>query len=372
MRVARIRGVDLELHVSLLLLLPYLVFVTAARFPVLTREAGIDPANISGSPVVWGLILAIGLFVSVVLHEFGHVFAAQSLGVRVRSVTLMMLGGVSSMEKVPERPYSEFKLAIVGPLVSIGISGLLFAIQSQSKSTNLIFFCHWLGSLNLMLAIFNLLPAFPLDGGRALRSVLAVRQGMVRATQTSVKISKGFAWALGILGLVGFNILLMLIAFFIYSAAQSELFFLLSRGVLKGLRTGEVALRVDPVPERESLLQAAERMLASRTSVLPVKTESGGYGLVTLSQIRRVPREYWEVTLIRDVMERVTRVLNVNDPMSEVLPSLVEAVSGTLPVVEKGSIIGVLRYSDVSEILQFRSLAHPEEWAEPEKEKRVA
>lgn len=361
-RVARIRGVDLNIHVSLLLLLPYLIFITVARFVPIAAGAGVDIADLSFGPLMWGFVLAIALFGSVVLHEFGHVWVAQSYGVKVKGVTLMMLGGVSNMERMPDRPYSEFKLAVVGPLVSLAIAGVMFLIRDLTSFPDVLFFTYWLGSVNLILAIFNMLPAFPLDGGRALRSVLAARQGMVRATQNSVKISKVFAWVLGILGLLGFNILLMLIAFFIYTAAQSELFFLLSKGALKGLKARDVAIRVPAVTDRDPVSKAAQQMVNLRVPILPVTSFQArdSVMLVTLEQIRRVPREYWQMTLIKDLMEETPKVLNADDTISEVLAELATAPMGTLPVKEDGQVIGLVRYSDVSEILQYRSLTEAE------------
>ncbi len=360
-KIARIRGVDLEVHISLLLLMPYLIFVTAARYSIVAEGAGIDTAALRFGPWISGTILAIALFVSVVLHEFGHALTAQAQGIKVRAITLMMLGGVSQMERMPEKPYAEFKLAVVGPLVSLGISALMYMIYNNTGSPDLAFFSYWLGSINLVLAIFNMLPAFPLDGGRALRSVLAARMGMIRATRTSVSISKGFAWALGIIGLLSFNILLMLIAFFIWSAAQGELFVLLSKGILKGLKIRDVMVRVDPIGERESIARSAEAMLKLRRAMLPVLTETKLPAYVTLSQVRRVPRDFWRVTLVRDVMESARKIVDANDSVSDVITDLAAAPSGALLVSENGQIVGLVQYSDISELLQFRSLAEEDE-----------
>lgn len=357
LRIAKIRGVNLELHVSLLLLLPYLVFVTAVRFPLLVRETGVSVGELSFGPITWGFVIAVFLFVSVLLHEFGHVLVAQAQGIKVRSVTLMMLGGISAMEKVPEQSYSELKLAVVGPLVSLGLSAVLFYVHLNSKIPDLLFFSYWMGSLNLALGIFNLLPAFPLDGGRALRSILAAKHGMVRATQISTKFSKVFAWLLGIVGLIGFNILIILIAFFIYSAAQGELFYLLSRGILKGLRAGDVLCRVGPLQERDNLETTANRMLETMLPVLPVETEEGGVHLVLIHRTRQVPRDFWSVTLVRDVMEKSVRTVDINEPIGEAFFDLASAPQGALPVLESGKVVGIVRYSDVSQIIQVKSLA---------------
>lgn len=357
-RIGEVRGIALNVHLSLLFLLAYLVFLIVARFRLVAIEAGINPLDLALGPVAWGFLLAFALFASVLLHELGHALTAQAQGVRVRHITLMMLGGVSSIDQMPERHSSEFKLAIVGPAVSLALAAALLLIYTYAlgRAPNLSFFAYWLGSANLALGIFNLLPAFPLDGGRALRSLLATRQGLIRATQTAVKISKGFAWALGILGLFSFNLLLMVIAFFIYTSAQAELSFLLTRGILKGMRAGEVTIQVEPVPETIPIRQAAELMLTNHQLVLPVMTESGDPAVITLQQIRRVPRRYWDVVPITKVMEATPRFVGVEDSISDALADLARAPMTTLPVRDGHRITGLLRYQDLTDILQLRSL----------------
>ncbi len=223
MRIARIHGVDLKLHGSLVVLLAYVVAVTSSQFPALAQEAGLYPSDIHGGPIVWGLVLGIGLLASVAVHEFAHVLIAQRLGGHVRGVTLMMLGGVSEVEGVPEVPYGELRLAIVGPVMSFVLGGVFFALRGASSLPEALLAFTWLGRLNLMLGAFNLLPAFPLDGGRALRSILAARQGRVEATRNAVRVRRVLAWLLGLAGVMQFNVILFLIAVFVYIAAGAEL-----------------------------------------------------------------------------------------------------------------------------------------------------
>ncbi len=239
-RIATIRGVDLKVHISLLLLLLYVVFVAALQFPLVVQQSGIDPTSVSGGPVAWAIVFAFSLLVSVAVHEFGHVFVAQAQGVEVKGVSLMMLGGASEMERIPDRKYAEFKLAVIGPIVSLAIGAILLGLGRLTTSPSLDLFCYWVGRVNIALGVFNLLPAFPLDGGRALRSLMAVRQGQMRATQNAVRVSKVFAWVMGILGFLSLNLLLMLIAFFVYSLANAELVLQFSRKLLAGLKAGDV------------------------------------------------------------------------------------------------------------------------------------
>lgn len=358
-RLFQLRGIELKLHISLLLLLLYIIFVAAMQFPAVLRLTGLSPEDLRGGPFAWGLILAIGLFASVAIHEFGHAFVAQALGAKVRGITLMMLGGISEVERIPERPYAEFKLAIIGPIVSLALAGLLHWGSQATSSPDLFLFCFWLGRANLVLAIFNLLPAFPLDGGRALRSLIAAKKGHVRATQTSVKISQVFAWIFGILGFLQFNFLLMLIAFFIYATAQSELTFLLSKGMLQGIRVGEVAVRIQPLDERASIKDAVTLMLRTRQTALPVDTLSSSPALVTLESVKRVDRALWPTLPVREAMEEAPKTMEVNDLISQALPEIATAPGQTLPVLDQRRLIGILRYTDLAAILKFRSLEEP-------------
>lgn len=359
-KIATIRGIPLQLDFSLLLLLIYVMVVSAAQLPLVAGRAGIDPTELHWSALTWGFIFAIGLFASVVLHELGHSLVAQSAGVKVRSITLMMLGGVSAIEQIPERPHFEFKLAMVGPLVSLVLGGILLWLRSVTASPDLQFLSYWLGTANITLGIFNLLPAFPLDGGRALRSLLASRMGMVRGTQLAVRLSKVFAVLLGLLGFISINLLLMLIAFFIYATAQRELFYLLSKKLLQSTRVGEISIQVNPLQETASLGLAAKQMIGSKALALPVLTSTGGPALVTLAQIKRVPRGEWGVTRASDIMVRVSRSLDENELVGPLLPELASAPGGTLPVQNKGRLIGVLSYGHLAELLELKSLEEPE------------
>jgi Zn-dependent protease len=355
-KILKVFGIDIRIHVSLIVLLFYFFFIISASFPTAARNAGVDPSVLTQGPLYWSSVFAFGLLASILLHELGHALVAQSFGIRVHSITLMMLGGISAIEKPPEKRYLEFKLAVAGPLVSFTIAAVMGIVHTLAESSSVLFFSHWLATTNLVLGVFNLLPAFPLDGGRALRSLLAAKRGNMRATQILVKLSKGFAVVLGLLALISFNLILGLIAFFIYSASQGEQFFLLSQGLLSGLRVGEFALQTATVLEGQKLSEVSAKMLKYRNTVLPVQTFTGVPAIVTLSQIMSVPKSVWENTRVEETMERVSGFVEANDFLSQILPQLMSAPGGVLPVREKGSIIGILRFSDLSEILELRTL----------------
>lgn len=356
--IATLRGVELRMHFSLLFLLFYVVLAASLQFPFVASKAGIEAAALPGSPLFWGFAFALGLLVSVVLHEFAHVLMAQSMGVKVRGITLMMLGGVSEMERIPEKPYAEFRVSVVGPLTSFALAGALLLVRNLAHSNGgmeaVELISYWLSRVNLALGIFNLLPAFPLDGGRAFRSLLAARVGPASATRTAVGVARGLSWFLGTIGFLTFNFLLILIALFIYSAASGELAISVTRGMLKGMPASAALIRAEAIGESERIASAAERMLRTRQRMLPVLTRSGEPALVRLEDIRGVPGPDWPVTTVADVMRPASRFLRPDEPLEEALAEL--ASSEALPVREGNRVIGLVRYRDVIEELEFRTV----------------
>jgi Zn-dependent protease len=351
-----LRGVAVRLHISLLLLLVYVVFVATIQFPLVVQLSRVNPGEITGSALSWAVVFSLALVVSILVHEFGHVFMAQAKGHKVTSVTLMMLGGASHIEEIKEDPATEFKVAIIGPLVSLAIGGLLFWIRSFSISANIDFFCYWVGQTNLVLGIFNLLPAFPMDGGRVLRSFLATRQGYLRGTRTAVKVSQGFSWALGLIGFLQLNFLLMLIAFFIYAAARSEYFILLSRTLLKGMKVKDIMVSLPAISENATLWVAATLMTNSKNLLLPVTRETGPPFLVTADLLKRIPKEKWSSTRLKEIKLEPSPVVRPEDSLDEVVLLTMKFAVGGAPVVQDGQLAGVIRTADISEAIALRQL----------------
>ena len=342
-----VKGIVLRVHFSLIFLLIYVVFVASTQVP----------RSLPGSPFAWGLLMALGLFASVAIHELGHAFTAQVQGLEVRGITLMMLGGVSEFCEVSEEPYAEFKLAVIGPLVSLFLAACLLWIHAKVASPELSFYTFWLGRANLVLGIFNLVPAFPLDGGRALRSILAARMGMISGTTKAVAISNGFSWFLGVLGLLYFNVLLIMIAVFIGFAARSELSMMTARKVLKGLEAKDLMIIIDPVDEKASLRDAATRMIALRQPVLPVQTAGNLAALISLENLRLVNRELWPKVLVTEVMEVFPRAVGIHDQVPLILHEILTTPQHILPVQsQERRMIGIIRYADLTDVLQFKGL----------------
>jgi len=351
----RFRGVAVKLHISLLFLIFYVVLVASASFPLVVQSSGISPNEITGSPWLWSFIFSDALIVSIFVHELGHVIVAQAQGLKVRAITLMMLGGVSQMEKMPEKPKAEFQVAIIGPLVSLVLAGLLFLVRAETSSANLAFFCYWVGQTNLLLGIFNLIPAFPTDGGRVLRSILSARLGRLRGTQAAVKVSTVFAWIFGLIGLLQFNFLLILIAVFLYAAAKSELFVLVGQILLRGVKAKEVMVAVPVVSEDCTLAEAVRQMTDSRNLLLPVQS-SAGPALISAELIETIPREIWGTTLVRNIQLFAAHQIGANDSLQDAWMNAMRSTVSALPVVEDQQIVGLIRRSDIMEMIQLKQL----------------
>ncbi|MEK7357304.1 MAG: site-2 protease family protein [Bdellovibrionota bacterium] len=358
-----LRGVALNVHVSLLFLVFYVVIVATAQFPIIGELAGVDLADVAGSAFTWGLVFAFSLLLSIFIHEFSHVLVAQALGTKTRRVTLMMLGGASEMDHLPEEPSYELKVAIIGPLVSLVLGGVLLLIYWTSSFATLKLYAYWLGQLNIVLGIFNLLPAFPTDGGRVLRALLVSRQGRVRGTQNAVAVSRVFSWTFGLVGLLQFNLLLILIAIFISLAARSELFVITAKDVLMGLRVDDVMTPAHALSADESLERVSLRMVDERVTALPIIDSTDGHvrhAMISAETLQRIPKRLWSTTLAKVVADRVPKPLRRDAPLDEALIASLAGASSGLPVVENDEVIGLLRMKDLLETVQLRQLTNRE------------
>ena len=215
LKVASISGIEVRIHLTFLLFLAWIGFSYY-------RVAGLPGA-------VQGVLFILALFACVLLHEFGHAFAARAFGIATPDITLLPIGGVARLNRIPDKPWQEFVVAIAGPLVNVVIAlALIFVVHGSAEVRQLEYLENprvelltRLASINVMLVLFNLIPAFPMDGGRILRALLAMAMPYARATQIAAWIGQVLAVCFGIFGLFG-NPLLILIAFFIFAGAQQE------------------------------------------------------------------------------------------------------------------------------------------------------
>lgn len=358
---ARVRGIPLRAHWTLLLAVLWIALVAGTAVGQYSAGAGVDPQALQLSPWLLGVIVAVLLFASVTVHELSHSLIALSRGDRVRSITLMMLGGVSAIEPRRDDPIrGEAWMAGAGPLTSAvlgGIGILAYRWIPAGAAPDARVIVYYLGVINLVLAVFNLLPAFPMDGGRVLRGLLAPRMGNLRATRIAAGVGKGFAILFGILGLVSFNILLVVIAFFVYAGANAEAESMLVRSALSGIRTRDLLDRsVDAMGADESVSAAARRLRERRRLGLPVTSDGRVLGVVGLPRVKAVPATNRDTTSVRDITDEV-EPLQLDTPLSQAVERMSRSGAVLLPVLDESErLVGVVRRGDVERYLELHDL----------------
>jgi Zn-dependent protease/CBS domain-containing protein len=367
-RIGRIGGIDIRLHFTFLLILPILALAfsrTFASFREASLMAGIPPEQLRGSPLFWGTVLAIALFLSVLVHELAHALYAKRTGTRVRDITLLMIGGVSNLEEAPREPRNEALMALVGPVASVALAGVLYLLYlalAPTTAHSLRFAIFYLSWLNLVLGIFNLLPAFPMDGGRVLRGALATRMGLIRATQVAATLGKVFAVLFVLVGFLTGNYFLVLIALFVFMGAEAESGQVLARSVL-----GEVHVRdlLRPAPEpldaRETVQAAVERMLRDRLLGALVWRGDGLLGVATYDDVARIEPSARARMPVGE-LARPSPTVEISANVWDALRLMATSKLPLVPVVEAGRLVGVLVQDDVIRGLRLYQLQRPAGW----------
>lgn len=360
--IARVRGIPVRLHVSFLLVLPLFAYLMARAYFAPGDEPTAWPDTWGW---IWGALLALGLFGSVLLHEFAHSFMALRLGIAVRSITLLPIGGVSAFEEIPREPSKEFKITVVGPLTNfvLGVPLMVLAIFDLVPEVLPRFdeFVAAFAYVNVAIGAFNLLlPAFPMDGGRILRSMLARRMGRVRATRYASLVGRGIAVLMGIFGFLTFATggwLLLLIAFFIFAGATEEeratrITETLSRFRVRDIMTEHVdTLRADATVEA-----AFERMLATKHVALPlVRNDDASrvVGVVTLEMLRAVPDDRRWDTPVHEVAAKEYPTLRLDDEATAAGKVMARSDAPALVLDDDGQLRGIVTRSDVVRVAQI-------------------
>jgi Zn-dependent protease/CBS domain-containing protein len=360
LRIASVFGIPLRLNWTFLLVLPLFAFLIGSEAALIaellneTMGAAIDTDVVGAGSTPWilGLAAALGLFVGIVLHELGHSLVAMRYGYEIDSITLWLLGGVASFSDFPEDWKHEFWIAVAGPIVSVAVGVACYGVfvLAPLDVNAVLFVFGYLSLLNVMLAVFNMLPAFPMDGGRVLRALLARSQPHAQATQRAAAIGKMFAFVMAIVGLFA-NWLLILLALFIYIAASGEAQQTTLKAAFEGVTVGDVMTpRADlhTVTEETSVEELIDRMFRERHTGYPVLDGSSLVGMVTLEDagsIREVERDAYRV---EDVMETdIVSVAPDTDAMTA-FQRMQEHGVGRLPVLDdRNELVGLVSRSDL-------------------------
>jgi Zn-dependent protease/predicted transcriptional regulator len=353
----RVTGIPVRIHFTWIFVAAYLVILLTGQFWALARAADIQDVNLLLPAWVWGLLLTLALFACVFLHELAHVLVARRGGARVRSITLMMLGGVSEIGEV-ERPQLERRMAAAGPLASLALAVLFYGLFRLSGDTapDLHFGLFYLTQVNLIIGIFNLLPAFPMDGGRIFRSLLVARFGQLRATQVAATVGKVLAVALVVVGIFGGGLWLALIGLFIFIGGDAEYRAIAARAALRGLRVADLYSRtVATVNAEASAAEAASAMLRARTNAAFVIAHGSIIGMVPASLLAATPvRERGSLPVA--ALSRPVPLVTPDDELPAVLRTLDEERAEAAAVIDRGQLVGTLDREDIARGLQLRDV----------------
>lgn len=354
-----VRGIPIRVHYTFLLVLPLLAYLFGQSFAAAARLAGVPLSALSGPPWGWGLALALALFASVLVHELAHSLYAVRHEGKVRSITLLMIGGVSELTEVPSRPNQEALMALAGPAVSLALGGACLAVLRLTTgygSPDVRFALFYLGQLNLLLAAFNMLPAFPMDGGRILRALLVPSRGQAGATHVAATVGKIFAGLFALVGLLGGNVFLVIIAFFVFIGAEGELHAVLTRAVLGELRVAELmTAQLDSVAPTDTVYAVGEKMIHDRRLSFPVVDQGHVLGTMALDAVEKVDVDRRRLVPARQVMSPAATIAP-DDRVADALRLFAERRTSTLTVVDHDRLVGTVSRFDVVRALRLQEL----------------
>jgi Zn-dependent protease/CBS domain-containing protein len=365
--IGEIWDIPIRINTSLIIFLPILAWLIGsggqiqvyAGFIEGLTGVGFDLAQLRAGSTPWviGITAAVGLFVSVTIHELGHSWVALRYGLTIESITLWILGGMAALTSIPREWDREFWIAIAGPITSVLVAAVCYVGLLVVPRTLVVprFLFGWLAITNVTLAVFNLLPAFPMDGGRILRALLARRRPYATATRIAGRIGVIFAFLFAIVAVFTFQIILLLLAFFIYGAATTESRTVLLDELLEGITVGDIATRdVTTVPVGTTVDELGSRMLRERRTAFPVLGDGGTIvGVVTLDDLKRARRQDRASATVEAVMQEVIRVGTDADAF-DTLALLNQAGSQNALVEEDGAVVGVLSQSDYAHALTIQ------------------
>ncbi|MGJ0506208.1 MAG: site-2 protease family protein [Methylocystis sp.] len=352
------RGTAVRIHVTLLI---FLAWIGMAAF----QRGGAEAAGQS-------VLFISAVFLCVVLHEFGHILTARRFGIVSPEVTLLPIGGVADMESMPQKPWQELLVAIAGPAVNVLIAGALLAVsgafnlheaaQIANPSVGML---ERLAATNIFLAIFNMIPAFPMDGGRVLRAALAMWLGQANATRVAAAVGQGFAFLLGLAGLFG-NPMLLFIAFFVFMAAAGEAQMTTMAEAARGLPAVDaMETRIATIGRGATVSEAIDTLLATSQDDFPVVDAAGRpAGLLSRGEIVDALRESDPGAPVAPFARKELALIGARDNVDVALPTLNQG--DPVGVVDSdGRLVGLLTRQSLAEIMMIRE-ARPD-WRFPKR-----
>lgn len=349
--IGTVKGTVIRVHLTFLL---FLAWIGASAYGQGGSQAALE-----------GMVYIVLLFLCVLLHEFGHVFAARRYGVQTPDIVLLPIGGVARLERIPEEPRQELVVALAGPAVNVVIAALLWlalgrlpdagaATEVQNPGADML---SRLMVVNLFLVAFNLIPAFPMDGGRVLRAILASRMGYARGTQVAASVGQGVAFLLGLAGLFG-NPMLLFVALFVYLGAASEAHAVQLRQVSRGLIVADAMLtRFESLGPGSTVHEAVEFLIRTSQHDFPLVDGAGRLrGVLTRDCMIKALKEHGPDAPVIEVMRRDIPTVHPRAPLEEGTALLQgKGVPAVGVVDDTGRLVGLLTTENVGELMMVQA-----------------
>jgi len=348
-KIAEFAGIGVYIHATFTLLIGWVVLVHWSQGQSLRAT-------------LVGVAFILTLFVCVVMHEFGHALTAQRFGIPTRDITLLPIGGVARLERMPEDPRQELWVALAGPAVNVGIAAVLYAWLQLTGEWQPIAelsvtggpFLERLLVVNIFLVVFNMLPAFPMDGGRVVRALLATKMEYTRATQIAATLGQGMALLFGFLGFFS-NPFLLFIALFVWMGAEQEASMVQMKSALGGIPVAR-AMQTDfrTLAPRDSLDRAVELILSGSQQDFPVVEDGSVVGILTRATLLAALARRQGV-LIGEIMEREFLAVDPAEMLETAFRRLQDCGCHTVPVVRRGQLVGLVTAENVGEFVMIQA-----------------
>jgi len=374
LKIGTFSGIPIQLHWSFLIIIPLFTWIIGSQILIATGmtvdifRVPIDTSIIASGymPYILGMILSIGLFGGVLIHELAHSMLAKSKGIKINNITLLFFGGISSMEEDTPDPKVELPMAAIGPLTSLAVGIVCIAVMYIVAGTFtanppvagvFVFMFGYLGILNVFLFGFNLLPAFPMDGGRVLRAFLARSMPLYKATGIAADVGKVFAVLFGIIGILALSPFLIIIAFFIYIGASQESTAMKFNFLLKDVTVSDImAQGVRTVPPELPVRDVIDLMYMTKHLGFPVEERGHVTGMVTLADVHKIPPLDREAMQVRDIMTREVIALPPRAPVIDALRIMSSKNIGRIPVMDGEQLLGIVTRTDIMKVIELKEM----------------
>lgn len=353
-KLGTIAGIGIFIHWTFTLLIAFIIFINYRN-------------GQNSVQIAWSVLFLLCIFITVLLHELGHALTAKRYNIKTKDITLLPIGGIARLERLPENPLEELVVAIAGPFVNFALAFItqffitipqdseeLLALMSSGINANNFFLNFYI--VNLTLAVFNLIPAFPMDGGRVLRALLAFRMDRNTATQIAARVGQFIALCFILIGIIS-NPILILIGLFVIFSAQAETESVEFKNLLKGYTVRDVVMKeYQTIEEDEKIKKAIAILLESEHRKFLVTENNELVGTLNKNQIIKALSEKGEEEYIYNVMDRSLVYIDINTKLEKVIEQLYEKKGSVLMVNENDQLAGILDADNLSEFIMINSI----------------